>query len=359
MKRARNKAIAAVLVCLLIMLLLGGCWDNKDINHRSLPIVMGIAKRESQYLVVLQIPEPGLGATKIRLVEETGTTISEIVDRISKNMESQIDLLHLKVVLFEKGYAEEGVNDSVETFMRAHSLSPKTMTAICDEPINLFFRNIDSFNKNNGTILINFFEKNAGWNPHISADRVWELFRSIHSYTRDTVIPIVRSGTGTVIESNGSGVIRGGKLVERLTSDQTLLINMFNGISAKGKIEVMDHATVEILSSSIRRRGSIEDGHPVVKGRISLKVSLIETRGQPSQQQIKKEVEALLSDRFDAMLKKLKAHQADVLGAGQLFRTQYSRDQLERWRTDYFPSLNVDIKFDTVIQNTGKLKADA
>ncbi|WP_461671241.1 Ger(x)C family spore germination protein, partial [Mycobacterium tuberculosis] len=87
-------------IALLLSLLLGGCWDNKDINHRSLPIVMGISKREGQYQVILQVPEPSESRAKLRVIQGKGTTINEVVDHLSTNMESQIDLLHLKLILF-------------------------------------------------------------------------------------------------------------------------------------------------------------------------------------------------------------------------------------------------------------------
>ncbi|MEK3882558.1 Ger(x)C family spore germination protein [Paenibacillus sp. PL2-23] len=359
MNHLLRRLFPAIAIWLIILPTLSGCWDNKDINHRALPIAMGIAKREGIYVVILQIPEPGLGATKIRIVQQTGTTINEIVDRMSKNMESQVDLLHLKVVLFEASFAEVGVHDIVETFMRAHALSPNTMAAICDEPIDTFFHNIEFYNKNNGTVLINFFEKNAGWNPHIAADRIWELYRSMRSYTRDTVVPIIRSGKGTVIESRGSAVIRNGRFVERLSSDETLLINVFNGISARGKIEVMDHATVQIIGTSIRRRSFIQNGRPILTVSVTLKGSLVETRGQPTIDQIKKEIDEQLTVRFEGMLRKLQKENADILGTGQLFRTKYNRVELSHWRTDYFPQLRIDIKFNSIIQNTGNLKAQA
>ncbi|MDQ6419012.1 Ger(x)C family spore germination protein [Paenibacillus sp. LHD-117] len=354
-----RKRTLLALVLIMMTVLAGGCWDNKDINHRSLPIVMGIAKRNDQYQVVLQIPEPGLGATKLRVVEESGRTLNEIVDRISTNMESQVDLLHLKVVLFEREYAEEGINDSVESFMRAQDISPKTMAVICDEPLTSFFRTINSFNKNNGTALISFFEKNAGWNPQVSQAHIWQLYRSIHSYTHDTAIPIIKSGRGTVIESAGSGVIRGGRLVERITSNETLLLNAFNGISTQGKIEVMSHATVEIVSNTIAHQSAVVNGKPELKTRVNLKVSLLETRGQPTMDQIKQELETLLTNRFGELMAKIQSKQADILAAGQYFRTKLNRDQLRRWRTDYFPKMAVDIQFNIVIQNAGHLKADA
>ncbi|WP_227871955.1 hypothetical protein [Paenibacillus albus] len=42
---------------MFLLLLLNGCWDNKDINHRALPIAMGIAYDKGNYTVYLDIPK--------------------------------------------------------------------------------------------------------------------------------------------------------------------------------------------------------------------------------------------------------------------------------------------------------------
>lgn len=46
-----------ILVILCLAFTLSGCWDNKDINHRTLPLVMGVSKQDDEYKVVLQDPE--------------------------------------------------------------------------------------------------------------------------------------------------------------------------------------------------------------------------------------------------------------------------------------------------------------
>jgi Ger(x)C family germination protein len=354
----RSFKLRWIAVCLSMLLTIpaGGCWDNKDINHRSLPIVMGIAKRDGIYKVVLQVPEPTEGTTDLRVIEGKGTTINDIVDKISTNMESQIDLLHLKLILFEDEFAKEGLGDVIESFMRAHDISAKVMVAICDEPLESFFKNINTFHKNNGTVLLSFFEKNAGWNPQVAQSSIWEVFRSMNSYTHDVSIPIIRSGTGTVIESRGSAIIGGGRMVGNLTPGETLIVNAFKGSSAQGKIEVMKNATVEIMSSATVHRHTMKNGIPYLKSKFRLKVTLLETKGSPSQESIRQEVNKLLQNRYDSIIGKMKVTQADILATGQYFRSNLTRDQLEHWREDYLPRLNCEVEFVTVIQNTGLLR---
>jgi Ger(x)C family germination protein len=353
------KTLRSLLV-ISLLLFLGGCWDNKDINHRALPIVMGISKSNERFTVYLHIPDPQRDGIKSRVVSGTGNTISEIVDRISTNLESKIDLLHLKIILLEKNYAEQGVNESISSFMRSREISAKTKVVISNNNLDQFFSklNTDTKGGRNMLLLYDFFEENAGWNPQISETHIWEIYRSIYSYTHDVAIPIVKLGTSTFIEYMGSAVIKSGKMVGLITPDETLLLNAFLGLSTQGKIETMNHSTVLIVSDSTSHKSFMEGNKPILNSQINLKVSILETKSNATTAVIKKELETVLTERFNHMLLKIQKKEADILGLGQFFRGQLSRDRLAHWRSDYFPNMKVNLKVRTIIQNEGNLKSE-
>jgi hypothetical protein len=211
--------------------------------------------------------------------------------------------------------------------------------------------------KPEGNNLYDFFEKNAGWNPQIALTRVWQVYRSIHSFTRDVAVPIIKSDKNTMVGNVGSAVIRSGKMVDQISSEETLLFNAFSGQSTQGKIEVMNHASVLILSNTVKLESKLMDKKPYMKSTINLKVSLLEVKNDTSNQLIKKELETLLTEKFTHMFNKIHAKEADILGLGQYFRNQISRKDLEHWRSDYYPHLQLDLRINTVIQNEGNLKS--
>lgn len=353
------KLAVPVFTMLLMAFILSACWDNRDINHRSLPVTMGISYQEHKYKVFLQISEPVENTTRIRILTGTGKTITQAVDNISLNMESSVDLLHLKIIIFSKKYAQQGVTDSISGFMRSRDISPKAIAVICDEDLDSFFNAVQKSMKPEGITLYDSFEKNAGWNPQVAQTRIWQVYRSIHSFTRDVAIPIIKSGKSTIIEHIGSAVIKNGKMVGQISSDETLLFNAFNGESTQGKIEVMDHASVLIVSNTMNNKSKLMGKRPYLKSKINLKVSLLETRGDPSSQLIKKELETLLTKRFNLLLTTIQTREADILGLGQFFRNKMPREQLQRWRSNYLPVLKMDFQIHIVIQNEGNLKISA
>jgi spore germination protein KC len=341
---------------LLVILTLTGCWDNKDINHRVLPVALGIAKVEKEYKVVLNIPEPEGGKIKSKIVFAQDETIAKAVDTISRDMESSVDLLHVKLILIEREAAEDGVKDIMEGFMRSRDVSPKAMVAICDEDIHEFFLKIKDSVGPGGATTYNFFEKNAGWNPDIALTRVWEVYRGINSSTRDIAIPMIRSGNSTPLEHVGSAIIKKGKMVDQITTNETLLYNIFKGESSHGEIEVMDHATVMIVSNTIKHQSQFSKQRPIMKSWINIKVVILETKGNPSAGVIRKELDQLLTERFSHLFAKLRDSKADVLGFGQFFRAHIPKKELKNWDNDYYPNMKMDIEFNIDIQNEGYLR---
>src|SRR5690606_5495686 len=137
----RRVLLILLIICIMFQT---GCWDTRDINHRLLPVAIGISKQENEYKVFLKIPIPDGEKTKLKIISETGETVSKAVDKISINMESTVDLLHVKVIVIDKMTAEDGVKDIISGFMRARVVSPKALVAISDENIEDFFNHIST-----------------------------------------------------------------------------------------------------------------------------------------------------------------------------------------------------------------------
>ncbi|CAN7578411.1 Ger(x)C family spore germination protein [Paenibacillus sp. LjRoot153] len=353
-ERVEVKNMLKWIVATLLLFILSGCWDNKDINHRSLPIAMGVSYNQGQYTVYLDIPKVS-ETDKIQVVSESGDTINNIIDKISMNMESEIDLLHLKIILVDKEFAKHGLNDGVSSLIRSRHVSPKTLFVICDESPDRFFEKMDK-NSNDGTLIYDFFQRNSGLSPEIAYTQTWKIFRSIHSFTNDVVIPIIKSGNTTAIESTGSAIMKNGKMVGRLNNEETLLINVFNGKNTQGKIEVMGKGTIQIVSNHLKHRSFFVNNQALLKSKLSLKVILLDTKGNPSLDSIKSDLNKLVLERFEHLFEKIKLGGADVLGVGQHFRNELTRTQLEEWHAEYFKNLKIDLQVSTTIRNTGNLK---
>lgn len=345
-----------LMVSIILLPLLSGCWDNKDINHRALPVIMGISLTEhNQYKIFLDIPSTD-DSNNITIVSGTGDTINEIIDHMSMNMESQVDLLHLKIVIVDKNFAQSGMQDVVSAFNRSRDISSKTLFAISEQPLEQFFSEMKAKTLNSGNVLYDFFEKNAGWNPQLADTRVWQMFRSINSYTHDVIVPLIRSGKTTNIECIGSAIIKNGKMTGQISPEETLVANAFYGKSAYGKLEVMDSATVQIISNKLTHKSWMKNDQAFLRSNLKLNVTILDSKGHPTEQEIKDKLEQLLTSRLEHLFKQTQQDEADILALGQFFRNDLTREQLSRWRSEYYPELDFELKVTTKIENRGNLK---
>lgn len=339
----------------LIALTLSACWDNKDINHRVLPVILGISMKNKNYMVYLQIPQPNQKTINTKVVIGEGKTITHAIDNISTNMESSVDLLHLKVIVIDEELAKSGVNDIISGFVRSRDVSPKTLVAICEDNMDTFFSKMKESSEPGGTALLEYFEKTAGWTPQIALTSVWETYRSFQTTTQDVAIPILKVGKTTLIELNGSAVMKNGKMIDRISPDETLLFNAFNDESTTGKVEITNDGSVLILTNTMKHDSMFKKNKPYLKSKINLKVSILEIKGDVSADSIRKDMEKILTKRFNTMFTKLQKDESDILGVGQFFRNKLSRDELNDWRTKYYPNLTLDFKVHVVVQNGGNL----
>ncbi|WP_407272115.1 Ger(x)C family spore germination protein [Radiobacillus sp. PE A8.2] len=339
-----------------ILIFLSGCWDTKDINHRIMPVAVGISAEDDEYKIYLQIAKVNNGKIDTEVVIGQGRTVNQIVNNISADMEASVDLLHVKVIVVDNKIAERGLNDLVSGFMRSRDVSSKALMTIVEGDIDHFFQTMKQDPGKTETIPIDHFEKNSGWDPQIALTRVWQVYKSIHSNTQDTVIPMIALGETTLIKQIGSAVLKDGKVVETIDSNETLLFNALKEESAQGKIEVLDDASVVILGNTVDYQSKLIDSRPELIINLKFKVMVLETRGTTSEKLIKQQLRELLKVRFDSMFSELQEQQADIIGTGKFFRNKINSSDLSKWRSEYYPNLSYQFNVSVDIQNEGNLK---
>ncbi|WP_028608797.1 Ger(x)C family spore germination protein [Paenibacillus harenae] len=333
-----------------------GCGEIKDINHRALPIVMGIAPGdEKEFRVALQIPLPGQQQYTVRTVSAEGETVSQAIQRVQTNVENHLDLLHLKLIIFHLDLIKDGINEELEYAIRSRQIAPKSYIAATESDIVKLLNSTKERVEQDGTTFYNFFSQTAGWTPDISNTQLWEAYRAVHSSSQDYMAAIVGIGDDEMLESRGSAVIAGGKMVDRLDSEEMLLVNIFNNKFQGAVIQVLEKASVMVIGAKVRNVVSIKSGVPKLHSKLTLTVSIEETKGEPSPGEIRHQLNEEMEGRFMMILNRMKKHEADLFHIGQHFRRILTPDEMKKWRSEYYPQLEASIEVETLIRNTGDL----
>jgi Ger(x)C family germination protein len=347
----KNSVRFMLLLCCFTVL--AGCWNNKDIDKRLLPVVMGIDKgKNGNVHIYLRIPNPENNTT--RTIDADEKTIDKAIDILRTHAEESIDLLHLKLLLISEEIAKESIKDTIEFAVRSREISPKALIAIVTGDFDQVMH--DQKRVNVGLSAYDFFGKDSGWTPNISIIHLWEAYRGIYIDTEDTAIPIIAKGTATPFLSKGSAIMNKARMVGKISIEETLIYNLYQGQYSGGTVEVMNHSTVSIDSAHVSNHADWSGSTPKLTSHMKLMGVIEEEKGETTNSQIKKELEALMRKRYLNLLTRLQANKSDILGIGQYFRNKMTEEQKRNWKEIYFPKLKQEFTIDVVIIDSGDLK---
>ncbi|WP_342443526.1 Ger(x)C family spore germination protein [Lysinibacillus sp. FSL K6-0075] len=342
-----NHPYKTLIICMFFLLpFLGGCWDVKDIDKRLLPLVIGIAKENGDYQVTLQIPITQKENEVSRIVTGKAETVLKVLGQVRTNSEEAVDYSHIELIIIQSNLAanQQEMRELIEFLMHSEEIPSRALVAITDDKIDKVLSNINDKLGVNATSIYNYFNKGAGWAPEITSVHIWEVYRSLYSYTKDMIIPVVRAGNDTVLVYEGSSVLKNGELMAKINPDESQLTKLFQNFNAKGKVESFDLASMMVINSAIKNKASLKNGIPTVTSHLTLKIAILERKKDVSNEQITKELTKLIEKRFYDMLEQGQANQTDLFGFGQLFRQQLSYQELKSWRKDFYPRLKVDFQ---------------
>nr|WP_279591528.1 Ger(x)C family spore germination protein [Paenibacillus sp. BK720] len=350
------KWICSLFVWLCCGLLTGGCWDSHDINHRSIPVIIGISKgQEKAYKVSLQIPIPAERKLTVKVVSREASTVSAAINAIRVDVENYIDLLSVQLIVFSQELAQAGLHEELTNVIRSRNFSPKALLAITDGDMEELLTNSNNAISNDVTTFYKFSNKRAGWTPRTTKTSLLDAFAATRSYTQDTMIPIIKPGRRTVLEFDGSALLKKGKMVGRLNEEEIVAINVVSNNYYGADVEVMQNASVTIRSAHIDWQSKMTGSGPELLGKLSIQASLTESEAVKSASEHEKELQVEFTKKLENVTNKLVKSGCDPMGLGNHFRSKIPFNKLTNWRTEYYPKLKIKYSVHVVINNLGEL----
>lgn len=343
----KNNKIYTFFIVIISTIFLCGCWDIKDVNKRSLPLVMGISKEDNEeYKLTLQIPILENQNQISKVVTGKGDTVASILGQIRTNSEDAVDYTQIRLIVIQNNLAqnEKEFKELIKFLMISKEIPSRALVAITDESVDKVLANINEKLGVQATSIYDFFNKGGGWAPDMFSIAIWEVYRSAFLFTKDIAIPVIRTGKDTVLVFEGSDILKKGNITERISPHETQLVNVFQNINEKGKIESLGFASIMVTNSSLQNKPSMKNNKPVLSSDLKLKMYILEREEGITDKKIRKELEMLIKNRFYNILKKTQKSNADIFGFGQQFQHMLSYNELKDWRNEYYPNLKVNFK---------------
>lgn len=349
----KKNIVINILIIFMSTIFLSGCWDIKDINKRSFPLVMGISKEDNEeYKLTLQIPIDKNENQIARIVTGKGETLENVLGQILTNSENAIDFSQIRLIVIQKNLAndEQEFRDLIKFLMGSEEIPSSALVALTDDNVENVLSNINDKLGVHASSLYDYFNKGAGWAPELVSTTIWKVYRSSYLFTKDIAVPSVSSGKDTVLMFNGSEILIKGKVIEKISPEESELINLLQNKNVKGKIENLGFASIIITNSSIQYKASIKNNKPLLSSDLNIKINILEREVGIKNERIMKELEKNIKQKFYDLLEKTQKSQTDIFGFGQQYHHLISYNELKDWRNDYYPILKVNFKVHATIE---------
>jgi len=378
-----KKRVARIPIALLLvfLLLLAGCWSNRDLSEINIVTGIGLDRTEDgKILLAVQVVEPAaiqstssgkgkggvMQARPVFVESYKGETVLEAVRGMLSTVDKKMFLSTAQVLILGENLLKDGMEEVLDFFQRnyevdyrmnilaAKGVSPGEILEI--EP------DMDSIPATyiNGTV------ENTILRGTVKKTILIDLLKDIGSGGKQPAIGQISKAGEKEVRTEGIAVIKNGRLVGWLDSYETrgylLAINevrnaIVNVPIDKGKV------AMEIIRSKGRVNVVFDNDEPImltVKTKIEANVGGYEGKGRLDSPDNLRTLEEALEEEIKkeimmALKKTQQEYSSDIFGFGvevHKYHPQYWKKVKKNW-DDIFSTLPVELQVDAKIRRTG------
>ena len=311
--------ISTVLLCVLLCLTLSGCYDSREVEKTAYLIALGIDKGETaDYRYTFQISnhlasgggedgeqeEGNQGVT--HAVEEADSlylALSNLRSRIGKEPE----LSHIKVVVFSKELAREGLAKPTELLLQERKIRPDTNLCLAESAQAFLFGVKPTLEQSTARYYALTFQRR--FSPYAPVTELQEFVTDCHNSGRDPVLPIADDE-----RIWGMGIFDGGEMVDEGDDQDAMAYKLLAG-EAEG-LTVKAGESVFLVKNRKKPKIKIESESIYIMP--ALKVTLLEGNAEDTAI-----LNAMLEEKMTNFLRETAALSVDAIGIGNHARKYY------------------------------------
>ncbi|MGF9700689.1 Ger(x)C family spore germination protein [Paenibacillus sp. MABNR03] len=389
-----NKCLRLILCLSVLLPLLTGCWDRRELNELGIMLGLGVDKDGDMVRVSAQVVVPnevssksgGGQGTPVTQYQASADTLFEAIQKLTETSPRRIFMAHIRILVFGEEYARKvGIYDVMEALMREPSARPDyyvmvarnttaskvldVLTPLDNIPAEKLFSSLDvSFKTWSPTTAITGDELlnhilTPGIQPAITGIEI--VGDTKKSGSKDNISSI---STPAKLNTTGLSVFRQDKLIGWLTEDESKGYNYIrdNVVSTVSHLPCRNsgEVTFKALRTKTKREAKVVNGLPIVN--VSLKnvssigavecdihIGSMKTIRELERDSEEKLVE-LMQESVDSVRRKF---HVDIFGFGQelyhadpkLFKT------MEKDWDKHFENLDIRYKANVQIKRVGTL----
>jgi len=380
-----------VLLLILVVNVISGCWSRKELNKLAIVVGIGIDKQEGQYLISAQavnpgeIGEKGHGEAPVTTYKIQAPTTSEALRKITTISPRRLYMSHLRVLIIGEDIAKQGMQDILDYFQRSYEFRPDFYVLVAKnhkaKDILSIFTNLERIPANK--IFSSIDTSFKFWAP-TTVTYLDEFIKDMVNPGKDAVLPGIqllgdeKKGKMKlkveIIDSparlfNSSiAVFKKDKLVGWLNEQESKGYNYItdNVHMTAGHVELPKggKAVVEVIRSKSTIKAIVKKGKPQIQVKITLEGNVGEVEGSinflepKSVQEVEKATEQKVKTKTEQAINKAqKQLKSDIFGFGNAINGEYPKvweSLLKDW-DKHFADLPVTVMVDAKLRHIGRI----
>lgn len=384
--------ISWLLIIVLCLPLLTGCWNRRELNELALVVAMSIDKSGDQYMLTTQVVDPGEVSSNARggsrapitTYTDKGKHVFEAVRRMTTITPRKLYFSHLQMLVISEEVAKEGINNILDFFTRDSEFRKNFYIVVSkDIKANEILKNLTSIEKIPAQKMHSSLETSEKvWAPTVAI----QLDELISSLTSDGNNPILTgiSINGDVIKGQlmdnvqriepfarlkykNIAVFKKDKLIGWLNEKESKGFNFIksNVHSTVGHLPCgnKETAVIEIMRSKAKVKAKVINGKPEITINVKAEANIGEVACHidlTKPESIKKLENNAAKENMDILntaIKKAKELGVDIFGFGEVVHRadpKAWRDLKKNWDQE-FVQLPITIHSEFKIRRTGNV----
>lgn len=356
----------------MVMTLLSGCWNYKEIENMGIVAGFAIDKKDDNYVVnteIILISKGKESSIKTKVITSEGATIFDAVRQNIKIVGKKLFWSHAEIVIVSKEIAEEGIvpvvdwiSRDAEPRMTLHILISKEKTASEILVQQAVVAEILSFELNE----IIESQKSLSFSPDIEE---WIFLQELASTGLSATLPAVqlKSENGkTLTEVTGTAVFKQDKLVGFLDGEETKTLLFIRNKIKGGVLFTKDSGddvatTLEIMKNKTKLKPFYDSSKVTMEINTNTDTTLDEISGSQNYleesplKKLKETYESALESSIINLVKKTQQEfGSDIFGFGKAVKMNMPDvwKQIEPEWNDMYKNVEVRVHSTINIKNS-------
>ncbi len=344
-----------LLILIISVFLLTGCYDNIELNNLAIVTGVGIDYIDDNFFVTYEILNDTNTEEVISMKSFTtsgkGKNINEAFTNVNYKVSKKPYFAHLKVVVISKEIVDNHLKDIVDYLLRDTNIRDEffLFATTNSTPLEILSHN-SNYYPVVSDLIINL-KDNEKYNNNLAIDENYQqLLAKIISKNCDGIIGTL-SLNDDEITIDKFLILKGYKYQATLTKEESTIYNLLTtNVLAKDFNKMYDKGNVAI--SITYSASDIDVLDDEIKINVELKGKIIENnpnfdlKNEKVYEKLNKDFGKLIEDEITDFIKVLQKNQSDVLGLQEIYYKKNRKDNHNLW-THAKINVSVNLKINT------------